>query len=569
MRLFSVVKNYIPLDARLYLQPIAYGLVGGLAAVAFQEAIQLCTRFYWQPLRKVPLPTFAVSSFVVMLVASFLSALILKYVSPDAAGSGIPQIKVAFWQNFGFVRLRAAIAKFFAGALTIGGGVSLGREGPSVHIAGALASNTAGLFGASKNQRRPALLAGAAAGLTAAFNTPLSAMTFVLEEIIEDLNSTRYLAQVLIAAVTSTFVTHIFLGDNPAFIIPKIGPLSWPTYLLVIPVAAAGSLAGVIFQNGTLNWRQRLQNWHPVPGLFKPSIGALINWGLGVFGFALTARLGVFGLGYSDLEDFLHGAAAWKDTAILLVLKLAATITAYSWGNAGGIFSPTLFFGAGIGFVVSHLLATSLPLNDSDHVALTVAGMSACLGAVVRAPITSILIVFEMTHQFTFVPLLMIGTLVSQGISRAFCKDNFYSEILKRDGFDLDRHMPVRSWASLQRQSIGSLATFSPVIVSTQERSELRASIEAHPYKFFPLVQDGVLQGLVARDEITNDGPTPVRILPAQTAPPETTVLEATKLMVDSSAPILVLVPPGQRKPIALVTLHDVLRAQARLAEQF
>jgi CIC family chloride channel protein len=394
-------------------------------------------------------------------------------------------------------------------------------------------------------------------------------MTFVLEEIIEDLNSSRYLAQVLIAAVTSTFVTHIFLGDHPAFIIPNIGALSWPTYLLVIPVAAAGALAGVIFQNGTLNWRQQLKSWHLVPGLFKPVVGALINWGLGVCGFALTARLGVFGLGYGDLEDFLHGAATWKDTAILSVLKLAATISAYSWGNAGGIFSPTLFFGAAAGFVVSDLLATSVPLNNSDHIALTVAGMSACLGAVVRAPITSILIVFEMTHQFTFVPLLMIGTLVSQGVSRAFCKDNFYSEILKRDAFDLDRHMPVRSWASLQRQSIGSLATFSPVAVSTQERSELRGLTETHPYKFFPLVRDGVLQGLVDRDEITNDDTTPVRILPVQTAPPETTVLEATKLMVDSSTPILVLVPPGQRKPIALVTLHDVLRAQARLAEQF
>jgi chloride channel protein, CIC family len=103
VRLFSIVKNYIPLDARLYLQPIAYGLVGGLAAVAFQGAIQLCSRFYWQPLRTVPLPTFAVSSFVVVLLTSFSAALIIKYVSPDAAGSGIPQIKLAFWQNFGFM----------------------------------------------------------------------------------------------------------------------------------------------------------------------------------------------------------------------------------------------------------------------------------------------------------------------------------------------------------------------------------------------------------------------------------------------------------------------------------
>jgi chloride channel protein, CIC family len=165
-------------------------------------------------------------------------------VSRDAAGSGIPQAKVAFWRDFGFMPGRVVIAKFFAGAISIGGGCSLGREGPTVHIAGALASNIAGWLGVAKQGRRPALLSGAAAGLAAAFNTPLSAITFVLEEIIEDLNNRGYLAQVLIASVTATFVCHMFLGEDPAFVIPAIGHFSSILYLLVIPAAGLAALAG-------------------------------------------------------------------------------------------------------------------------------------------------------------------------------------------------------------------------------------------------------------------------------------------------------------------------------------
>jgi chloride channel protein, CIC family len=206
-----------------------------------------------------PRGTFALFSLATILAASIIAGLILTFVSRDAAGSGIPQAKIAFWRDFGFMPARVVIAKFFAGAISIGGGCSLGREGPTVHIAGALASNIAGWLGIAKQGRRPALLSGAAAGLAAAFNTPLSAITLVLEEIIEDLNNRGFLAQVLIASVTATFVCHIFLGDDPAFVIPSIGHFSGALYLLVIPTAGLAALAGVAFQKGTLIWRDKIK----------------------------------------------------------------------------------------------------------------------------------------------------------------------------------------------------------------------------------------------------------------------------------------------------------------------
>jgi chloride channel protein, CIC family len=244
----TVLADYVrklPVDLRTYILPFIYGLFGGLVAVAFQKLASILFSMLWEkPSQQMPTGTFTLFSLAAILAASTIAGLILTFVSRDAAGSGIPQAKVAFWRDFGFMPGRVVIAKFFAGAISIGGGCSLGREGPTVHIAGALASNIAGWLGVAKQGRRPALLSGAAAGLAAAFNTPLSAITFVLEEIIEDLNNRGYLAQVLIASVTATFVCHMFLGEDPAFVIPAIGHFSSILYLLVIPAAGLAALAG-------------------------------------------------------------------------------------------------------------------------------------------------------------------------------------------------------------------------------------------------------------------------------------------------------------------------------------
>ena len=148
---------------------------------------------------------------------------------------------------------------------------------------------------------------------------------------------------------------------------------------------------------------------------------------------------------------------------------------------------------------MSQLLSLATHLPPNEQLALTIAGMSACLGAVVGAAITSILIVFEMTHQFAFVPLLMIGALTSQMVSRAFCHTNFYSEILERDGIDLDQHIPIESWAALQKRPIAAIATFKPLTVGTTNRAELSVIIEEHPYRFFPIVRGNELEGLISR----------------------------------------------------------------------
>jgi chloride channel protein, CIC family len=311
-------------------------------------------------------------------------------------------------------------------------------------------------------------------------------------------------------------------------------------------------------------WIKRIKH---LPLFLKPAVGALMNWVLGILVFFSIAKIGVFGLGYGDLQTMLHGGMGGHEALILLFAKLAATTAVYAWGGAGGIFSPTLFFGAATGLAFTDLCRLTVPLQPNDQIALTVAGMSACLGAVVRAPITSILIVFEMTHQFSFVPLLMIGTIASQAVSRALCHTNFYSEIIERDKIELERHIPPRSFASLQMRPISTLANFSPIFASSPDRSELQRLCDEHPYQKFPLVMDGQLLGLLDRNEILNGQSAKIPIEPADAVPAHATIREAVAKMVGNSRSLLVVLSTVENVPIGIVTLHDVLRLQQQQSD--
>ncbi|MBV8642060.1 MAG: chloride channel protein [Verrucomicrobia bacterium] len=193
--------------------------------------------------------------------------------------------------------------------------------------------------------------------------------------------------------------------------------------------------------------------------------------------------------------------------------------------------------------------------------------MSACLGAVVRAPITSILIVFEMTHQFAFVPLLMIGAIASQAVSRAFCRANFYDEIIERDGIELERHIPPRSLADLQSRPVSTLANFSPIFASSTDWEEFQRLCAAYPYQQFPLVIEGQLVGLIDRNKIASNQSRKVPVEPAEAVHAHSTIREAVAKMLDHSMSLLVILSTTGNAPIGIVTLHDVLRLQNQLSD--
>ena len=203
-----------------------YGITAGIAAVAFHKSIQFVFGFTIEHFSAFSTQTFLIGSFCTIIGASLIVGFLLSNFCKDAAGSGIPQLKLAFWGDFGHVPWKVTWVKFTAGILSIGGGCSLGREGPSVQLASGVASNVAGLLGEPKQNRRHAASSGAAAGLAAAFNTPLAAITFVLEEIVQDLNS-RFLGSVLLASVIGAFAVHSLSEKHPALEISAEGSPDW------------------------------------------------------------------------------------------------------------------------------------------------------------------------------------------------------------------------------------------------------------------------------------------------------------------------------------------------------
>jgi CIC family chloride channel protein len=558
----------MPAQTRAALQTCLYGLAAGAVAVAFQVGINWVYRAGLFALSHQSFSTFLIGSFAVVVCSSLIVGWLLNSFCRDAAGSGIPQFKLAFWKDFGTVPWRVTWVKFLAGIISIGGGASLGREGPSVQLAGSAGSNLAGLLREPKQNRRAAAAAGAAAGLAAAFNTPLAAATFVLEEIIGDLNS-RYLGRVILASVLGALVVHGAIGRHPSFTLTGGENPSWVAYALTPLVAALASVIGVYFQKASLQLRAKMKTQARIPPFLLPLTGGLITWGLGVLVFWQTQRLGVFSLGYDDLSDALAAKIGWQLAVILLFAKFIATFTCYGFGGCGGIFSPTLFFGGMAGVLVAGLVNLQLPVSASDTVALAVVGMSACLGAVVWAPVTGILIVFEMTHEFGLVPVLMIGALVSQAISRRMNKENFYDALLTQDNHHIEHVRPPRDLKSWQQLPVAVIANFQPVMIPGLNANRIKEILEAYPYQRFPVVENSKLAGILSRKEAASalaENRLP-HLEPPTTCLTTDSIRDLEVLLIQSTTQTVVVLDQLDGKVMGLVTLHDLLRAQVERSQ--
>lgn len=553
----------LPAQTRGIVQTVCFGLSAGLTAVLFHLAIHTLFEHGIERLTRESVEVFLIGSFLIIAGTSAGSGWLLTRFCPAAAGSGIPQVKLAFWKDMGEIPFRVVWVKFIAGALSVGGGASLGREGPSVQLASGVSSQLGGALGLPKHKRRVACAAGAAAGLAAAFNTPIAAVTFVLEEIIGDLNS-RMLGSILLAAVIGALVAHGLLGEQPAFTLRGAGSPEWQIYLFIPVVAAVAALAGVWFQKFALG----LRAWNKQPHRFAPwirtTMGGIAVWLIGGTVFVYTGHAGVFGLGYQDLSEALNGQMVWSSAALLLVTKLIATAVCYGLGAAGGIFAPTLFFGGMAGASLAGLIDLVYPLSTAGHLTLAVVGMCSCLGAVVRAPVTGLLIVFEMTHEFAMVPALMVAGLISIAISKKFTKHNFYDEILAQDDQEVEKVMPPRDLRSWQETPVSRAANFRPILLRSLDIETLKATLLESDHERFPVVIDMKLKGVITREHmerVIDQGEEPI-IDAVATCRREATIRDIQHQIIESPANMVVIIGGLDEVPIGIMTLHDILRAE-------
>jgi CIC family chloride channel protein len=370
--------------------------------------------------------------FLFPVAGSLIIGYLLYRYFPNARGSGVPQTKAALFAREGRITLRTVIGKFACTSATLASGIPLGREGPSVQVGAGIASVFGRFVGLSNEQVKNLIPVGAAAAIAAAFNTPLAAVVFALEEIMGDLNA-PVMGAVVLASATSWMVLRLLLGNNPLFQVPQYQLVSPWEFAVYAVLGVAGGLVSVAFTKLLLEMRARFLRFPKNTVWFQPLAGGLL---VGIMGWFVPQ---VMGVGYDYVGDALNGKMVFHLMALLLVLKLFAVATSYASGNAGGIFGPALFIGAMTGGTVGTIAHHLFPAITATPGAYALVGMGAAFAGIVRAPMTSVLMIFETTQDYAVIVPLMIANLVSLFIASRLQHEPIYEALAVQDGI----HLPI------------------------------------------------------------------------------------------------------------------------------
>jgi CIC family chloride channel protein len=467
---------------------LVIGALVGLVVVAF---IVLTERL---GMRLYPVGSDAWRRVLIPVAGSLAMGYLLARYFPNARGSGVPQTKAALFAREGFISLRTVLGKFTCTAATLASGIPLGREGPSVQVGAGIASVLGRRLGLRPEKVKALIPVGASAAIAAAFNTPMAAVLFSLEEVMGDLNA-PVLGSVVLASATSWAVLRVLLGNNPLFHVPQyelVHPLEFAIYAVL---GVVGGLLSAAFTKLLLSMRKRFlllprqtRWWHPVTG------GLLV----GLMGWFVPQVLGV---GYSYVGDALNGNMALKLMALLVVLKLFAVTLSYASGNAGGIFGPALFLGAmlggSIGSVAHHYLPTSTALPG----AYALVGMGALFAGIVRAPMTSVLMIFEMTHDYAVIVPLMIANLASLFISSRLQKQPIYEALAHQDGI----HLPNSKRTEFgQRKVFHAMRSATETLAAQTSVQDALERVGSSQFRAWPLMDEGTIVGVLSRTMLTN-----------------------------------------------------------------
>ena len=371
---------------------------------------------------------------LVPTLGSLVTGYLLYKYFPLARGSGISQTRAALFIHDGRISLRSVVGKFVSSSISLASGIPLGREGPAVYIGSGLASVIALRLGLSRAQIRSLIPVGGAAAFAAAFNTPIAAVLFSLQAIMGDLHA-PVLGSAVIASATSWIVLHLVLGDNPLFNVPGYHLVSLGELGAYVVLGIVGGLTSVAFVKMLLWLRARFARLPSASLWIQPVAGGLTA---GLFGYFVPQVLGV---GYDHVERVLNGDVVLRVVVILAVLKIIATSVAYASGNAGGIFGPTLFIGSMVGASVGVVAHQLFPASTAGPGAYALVGMGTAFAGVIRMPLTSVIMIFEVTRDYTIIVPLLISNLIAFFISQKLQKEPIYEALARQDGLQL----PTRS----------------------------------------------------------------------------------------------------------------------------
>lgn len=562
------------------------GLACGLAAVGFHRSIHHLFAGLWRFASACSGGWFAALMLGAPTLAGLLVGLAVKWFAPDAAGSGIPQTKAAYYNRGGKIHGAAGVWRFLLGTLYVGLGNSLGREGPTVHMSAAIASRVGRWAFRDPGRVQAMLPVGVAAGIAAAFNAPLSALTFVFEELLDNF-STKALGGMVVAVVAAAAAARMLLGEEPvlpAHIALHYGTSAW--MFVAIPLGVAAGLSGHAFVASVLGLRGAMIRRRILPAWLRPASGGLACGVLGLTALHLTGLLGnpqhsVFSIGYESLEAAFEGRLAVAILALLFAFKFLAVVVNYATGGSGGLFSPTLFLGGMLGGTVGAALVALqhtnewLPAFPADGQVIggcVLLGMGAMFASVIRCPFTSLLIIFEMTGNYSLILPLMAGNIFAWGIARRLHTVPIYNSLLLQDGVSL-RRMPSfrgnQDYGNLPVQAIMTCDVFTLLEdQSCAGARRLAARLGARFHGYPVLDHAGRLRGVVTRHQLEECPPnTTLReLLDRQdllSVTAGTSIREAANRMIAhdiQQVPVVAATDP--QKLLGWLTLNDIARQQ-------
>ena len=523
----------------MVLVALVIGLGGGLFAVAFRKLIGLGNQVAWRDaeytldwIRSLPVWW----KITAPAVGGLICGMIIYYFAREAKGHGVPEVMEAVALRGGRIRPRVVIAKMLASATSIASGGSVGREGPIVQIGSAFGSTVGQWLGVDERRLRTLVGCGAAAGIAGTFNAPVAGALFAVEIILADFGVMQF-SPIVISSVVATVIGHHYFGDTPAFLVP---PYSLVHYNELLAYAVLGILAGLaaLAFVRLLYWSEDLWDkprvWPPLKALVG---GALI----GVIGLWYPQ---VFGVGYEAIEEALRGEMIWQLLLVLVVVKIVAVAITIGSGGSGGIFAPSLFIGAMVGGAVGTVINQIWPDSTAGPGAYALVGMAAVVGAATHAPITAIVIIFELTADYKIMLPLMISTIIATLLATRLLHGSIYTIKLLRRGVDIHkghdvsvlRHLFVRDEMRNEIVAVPPGAGLMEVVARFVE----------HPgMSIFVVDENRRLLGVIAADQS--------RSIMADASSFEPLII-AQDLMQETGFPV---VSPGD-------TLADVMKRLAR-----
>ena len=526
---------------------VLVGAGSGLAAVAFRWLISTATLLFtgtgdysashghpghpWLP--------WLGGFFVVVapVVGGLVYGPLVQRFAPEARGHGVPEVMYAVSQHGGRIKGRVAVVKALASAICIGSGGSVGREGPIVQIGSALGSWLARVFRMPESRVRAMVACGAAGGIAATFNAPIAGVFFALELILADFAAGSFGAVVL-ASVTASIIGRTFLGNGAFLTLPSFTITSAAEYPLFILLGLLAAATGVGFTRilylieDVCDWAWR------GPGWLRPAAGGVL------LGLLLLALPQLYGVGYPVLQAGVAGSYAIGFLVVLLVGKIVATSLTIGIGGSGGVFAPSLFIGAMLGAAFGEAAGVLAPGLHGQVGAFALVGMGAVFAGAARAPITAVIIMFELTGEYSIILPLMLAIVVATGLSKAMSKDTVYTLKLRRRGIDLDRHPGTDVLSSISVEAV--MDTSVRALPENLSAAEGARRLLASKHPALPVTNaDGTLIGIITVQHLAsvlNDDDERDRIplsdlaeMPA-TALPEATLQSALDSIVESSS---------------------------------